>query len=239
MKTTFDRAILLLSLLAMLRAANAMTIADTEFNANNWTEAVLYSSGDAAQSAARKPTGGNPGAYRHMTHVLPASTSIGVAHRFLGASYDPASQGAIDSLDYTEDHIELSPPFTGAAIGATPALFQGGTWFFGPDLTFSNLTWQSVVLTGLTASDFSAGGSNPDFSAAGDMLYFGFWRSNSNSSTTTGYTTVSGIDNWSFTIHGRPPAAVPAPAAIWLFGTGLIGLFVMRRKAAKAPLAEA
>ncbi len=51
-------------------------------------------------------------------------------------------------------------------------------------------------------------------------------------------------DDWSATLQGVPsvppvpstpstPAAVPVPAAVWLFGSGLIGIIGTRKKASK------
>ncbi len=202
--------------------AQTVTINDTEFAAADWAATVTSSSGGATQSVSQPATGGNPGAYRHMTHVLPGNSNIVVVHQYLGASYNPSLQGAIDSVDYTEDHIQFNPPFAGAAIGASPALKQAGVWYFGPDLTFTTLNWQTANLTGLTQLDFTGpGGSHPDFTASGGEITFGFHRSNTNSSGGAkgtndikglGYSTNNGIDNWAYTIHGQSLPVVSVQA---------------------------
>lgn len=40
-----------------------------------------------------------------------------------------------------------------------------------------------------------------------------------------------GIDNIDYTLGGGTPSEVPIPAAAWLFGSGIMGLFGMRRSA--------
>ncbi len=200
--------------LSSAAVAQPVTIADSEFASADWASIVTKTTGGASQSVSQSASGGNPGTYREMIHSLPSNSSIVVVHEFLGASYDPSVQGAISTLDYSEDHKEFSPPFSGAAIGARPALRQGGVWYFGPDLTFNGLSWQSVHLTGLTQMDFSGSdGGHPDFTASGGEIRFGFARSNTNrshiggspvdNSNASGYDTTSGIDNWSYTLQSQ------------------------------------
>ncbi len=225
MLRTRAKGLYFFALLCISSAINAQTVTinDTEFAAADWTATVTSSNGGATQAVSRPVTGGNPAAYRRMTHVLPINSNIVVVHQYLGASYNPSLQGAIDSVDYTEDHIQFNPPFAGAAIGASPALQQAGVWYFGPDLTFTTLSWQAVNLSGLTQLDFTGpGGSHPDFTASGGEIAFGFSRSNTNSAGGDrqannikgkgGFSTTSGIDNWAYTIHGQGLPAVSVQA---------------------------
>ncbi len=191
-------------------SADVITVADSTFLLANWSSNVEFSSNGASESNEHRMAGGNPDEFRFMMHDLdPGPAQISVSHMFLGATYNPSVQGAIESIDYSEDQIEFDPPFSGAAIGALPALFQDGQIFVGPDITFNNLTWQTTALNGLTASDFSAGVLNPDFSLSGGQITFGFVRSNSNTGS-SGRATQHGIDNWSFTLH---TTAIPEPAS--------------------------
>jgi len=65
---------------------------------------------------------------------------------------------------------------------------------------------------------------NPDFSATGGVMTFGFWRGNSSGTQSTGaFDSRAGIDNWSVIIN-----PVPGPGVMALAGVG--GLFVARRR---------
>lgn len=109
----------------------------------------------------------------------------------------------VEALQIREDRIQFSPPFPGAAIGATPALVQAGVAFYGPDVTSSQLSWHTLQLTDLRAADFtSVAATHPDFGPTGGLIQFGFTRGNTNSSGVNAILTRHGIDGWAFTVHG-------------------------------------
>ena len=62
-------------------------------------------------------------------------------------------------------------------------------------------------------SAVAPGTQNPNFSASGAPIQFGFYRSNSTSVGGNGMATYGGIDNWSVTV--RYDAATPARSATW------------------------
>ncbi len=111
----------------------AAIISDSAFADADWSATVLLTTNGATDTAAQVTTGGNPGAFRFMTHTMPPAvgsgplqkTQIWVFHEYLPTSYDPAAQGAIASLDYAEDRIQEAPPFPNAMIAGRPALMQG------------------------------------------------------------------------------------------------------------------
>jgi hypothetical protein len=196
--------VILSSLQISLDSRAASVISDATFSSCNWSATVYSVSGGAIQASLQFPSGGNPGFYRQSNHGLPANSSIGVFHRYSAASYNPAVEGEICSLDYQEDRIQFAPPFAGATTGANPALIQNGVIYFGPDTSFSNTTWTQSALTSLTATDFtSLSLAHPDFSAVGGSISFGFARRDTNSSA-SGYSTTHGIDNWSVNIRTLP-----------------------------------
>ena len=209
-----------------------LVISDAMFNPSDWSATVYSVSGTASHTDEQSLTGGNPGAYRRMSHILSSSGNIGVAHLFLADSFDPSTAGAIVSLDYRENRIEFNPPFTGAAIGASPVLRQDDVFYFGPSITFTNLSWDAVQLTGLTATDFtSISLEHPDFSTSGGLIHFGYARSNTSNSV-VGVTTQHGIDNWSYTVH-----AIPEPGSFMITIVGALGALGFRhRRRSKNPV---
>jgi hypothetical protein len=67
-------------------------------------------------------------------------------------------------------------------------------------------------------------GNNPDFSIAGGVMQFGFWRGNSSGTLTSGvFNSECGIDNWRVEV-------IPSPSgAMVLAGAGLIAIRRRRR----------
>jgi hypothetical protein len=84
---------------------------------------------------------------------------------------------------------------------------------------FSNLYQSYYLLPG-------GGPAHPDFSSSGGVIEFGYFTANN--STGGGFTTYSGIDNW--TVDIAPPAGVPEPGTLALLGTGMLGLLARRRR---------
>lgn len=207
---------------AMFPVAKAQTIiSDTTFNDSDWS-VIVNSDGGASQTNMQQPNGGNPGPFRFMQHILPSPPSptavglIEVAHIYEAESYDPATLGAIDHIDYAEDTGLLNLPYTGAFVRSFALVEQNGmTYRSAAVLIVMGATgWVSGSLPGLKASDFIAldgSGRKPDFSESGAPLKFGFWRNHSRVGDTPvpfnqGLTIDHGIDNFSVTIY--PAAAV-------------------------------
>ena len=57
---------------------------------------------------------------------------MNVAYVYDAFSYDPGVQGAIDTLDYTEDQIIVFTDYGSPAVFAAPALLQNGEIYIGP-----------------------------------------------------------------------------------------------------------
>ncbi|MCC6169806.1 MAG: hypothetical protein IT329_21490 [Caldilineaceae bacterium] len=179
----------------------------------------------------RQASGGNPGAFRFMSHRLPPVTgealaTVAVTHLYLTERYRPPLDGEIRAIDYREDGIILSFPFAEAFSTTQPVIEQGGRLFRATNfIRFiaqnSSSTWETKSLNQLTADDFVAvdgSGDHPDFRVSGGSIRFGFTRSNSRGSTQPpvpgdqDMVIDQGVDNWRIVIYrddtNRPPNAV-------------------------------
>jgi len=225
--------------------AQAVLFSDGNFLDADWSATVFYTSNGATETASQDLAGGNGGSWRHMTHTMPPApgggTSVLVFHQYAGGLYDPGLSGAITSIDYSEDQLQLNPPAPGAGVVASLALMQGGTVFIGPSLTFTHSgtgNWVTAGHAGLTETDFvdiltssnDLGGTgaivNPDFSAGALPISFGYYRANTSNNELVTRETTHGIDNWSVAIN----AEVPEPGAFTILGIGLAGLMIARRR---------
>lgn len=70
----------------MMTAQNAaaLVLSDSEFQNADWTTTAVFVNNGASTTATRNTSGGNGGAYRHMTHFItngPGSTRIFQFHR--------------------------------------------------------------------------------------------------------------------------------------------------------------
>lgn len=185
---------------------------DGDFQDDAWTLQVLTDGlpGGTA-TAARQPTGGNPGASRRVTLTIPAApgdlltSSVGAFSWKTGATYDPRVGGAITSVDWSQDHR--------AAPGAqflSLAIEQDGKLYLPSTRYADSQTWTRFAEAGLVSDGFDhvtppdlvpvqAGG--PDFTARGSTMTFGFFRNASTGYGGGGYTTVADTDGWSVTLH--------------------------------------
>lgn len=209
--------------------SSAVVISDGTFNPVDW-EVSVEATNEATHTVQQEMTGGNPGAFRKMTHILPhpgsgPDTTIEVTHIYLGETYDPSTQGAIDHLDYAEES-KIIPPLPWEQAFSTPqvVLRQGGRTFrtYAIGLRFvANTTWEPGTLSNLTANSFFAddGSSDkPDFSSAGGPIEFGFSRFNIRTNTqppipaNQDYVLEHGIDNWTVSVYteqvNQPPVAI-------------------------------
>jgi hypothetical protein len=240
-----------LGLTASARAAT-INFFDGVFNNADWsaTKIVDTTTGSAASfTAFQQPTLGNPTFHRETTHVFGAG-AIRVGHlRNVGGSpftYDPSSSGAINTLDVAYDLVHRTP--TLGAVGYALLLRQGGKYYTHPlDNIFPNV-WSGYSHTGFTSASFfelltpGAGinlSSNPNFSATGSLIEFGYVTSNSHSTQGVIVTKTSGIDNFGLTLN-----TVPEPASLIsiVFGATAIGGFAAwrkRRMRQRTPVAKA
>ncbi len=192
----------------------AIVFEDATFAPGDWTTADISSPTSAGPTHVEQQvsTGGNPGAYRSTTITLPAGVSqLAEFDEYQGATYDPATQGAIYLVDFTQDCLAL-PGSLGA--GPTILLSQDGRRYIagGPTLCGTS-TWSNATLIPGTfaAADFArvdgpacaTGASCPDFTAAGLPIHFGFANANQGTTGFAGGSGGFGIDNWKVTVWRR------------------------------------
>ena len=207
---------------------SAILIADNEFQPGDWSASAEII-GSGTYTVAQQLTGGyGGGEFRFMSHTLPPVTSgisvIYVTHIYTAYTFDPAVQGAIDHIDYSESGILLSFPFSDTLSTTQPVIVQDGNVYRSPRFirfTAQNFAhnWETKSLPQLTAADFFVPGGpendNPDFSASGSPMQFGFARNNSRSTTQPpvppGQDLVidQGVDNWRLFIHLEPEVDPP------------------------------
>ena len=204
----FAQAVLLVSSMA------PVIYSDGEFLDTDWTIAADLQPplNGPTHTESRQTSGGNPGAYRAQTIDLPlAPSSARIYSLATKATYDPAVEGAIRSLDFAEDCLE-SP---GKPV--QPLLEQAGRRYTATSdfTTFCvSGSWESERRPSLEVGQFqlvagpacSAGESCPDFSAAGAPLSFGYSAFVSLSSASPPGATAHyafAVDNWQVTVWKR------------------------------------
>jgi YVTN family beta-propeller protein len=167
------------------RGVEDVVITETEFLLADWSIG-----GGGEWGVSQEPAGGNPGAWRRVTHFGPANT-VNVLLR-PGAAYDPA-QGAIQTIDVSWDRRLLAE-----SVALEGFLVQQNNVIYRTTERAVFLpAWQSDSRVGLVATDFDNGsGGNPDFTTDGLPIRFGYFRR-----TTTGQTLGHGIDNFVVTVH--------------------------------------
>ncbi|MCK4951875.1 MAG: VPLPA-CTERM sorting domain-containing protein [Gammaproteobacteria bacterium] len=193
--------------------------------------------GTSSGNAVTVATGGNSGAFLEVTHEIVYGDTVWTGGIKTDASYDPSLEGAIDYLSFGADLI--SPD--GNSTAWQLVVEQGGQQYFSfPLLGYSDTSWNDYGLLELTAANFDTNpwadrggitpdGNQPDFGSTGSSLQFGFMFGN----RLTGPGVLSntmGLDNFRVDIE---TSVVPIPAAVWLFGSGLIGLTAVARRKLK------
>lgn len=194
---------------------------DTEFVETDWSAQSFFNNGGAV-TQQRSVIGGNPDAYRSMTHDLPPLSSLSVFHRYEAGSYDPSTQGAIGGISVSLDDIEFEPPFVGAAVGQLFVVWQGDAYFYAKqNLTYTSTDWRTRRLFCLKPGDFAPYGDKlPDFSSSGAPLRFGVIRSNTNNGTTKSITIQHGLDNFRVAVHATDnPDCDGEPADLRIYKT--------------------
>ena len=184
-------------------------------------------------------SGGNPGAYQTGTHIY-TNTRLRAGHLYLTHEYDPATRGAIESVDWSLSAVVLEAPQEKDGVTFGGVLCQDGQYYLqygGLGTPSKSEGWQDLSRT-LYASDFGLVTSPstvdwaqiPDFSSTGAPITFGYSTSNY---TTGGLHEITwGADNWQVVVHQGAPVLEPSSFVCLsgLLGVGSILMLTSRRR---------
>lgn len=206
------------------------TISDGDFDPEDWT-LVTDLIGDTTTHTEQRPVVFNPNHTARFTtdtfHAIKDGEffELYTFHLF-DEVYDPAVSGAIEQIDYQEAHIleSVSPPHQGQAVYGYLIIEQDGIIYKGSEFPIDYLAWEVQTQTGLRATWFyphfnPEKGANPDFSAQGSPMRFGYGRYQVRA---TWYQDVPAdqdliyehaIDNWKVTLHQSAETPNRAPIA--------------------------
>lgn len=225
-------------LLSTVETSKAETVfSEGLFGPGDITMLPFFLRGTATSSQVS--AGGNPGEYLSVSIIGNAPDSSTFAAFLVdGATYNPATQGAVERIDYREDNRYLSSSVPARFVFTAPALMQGGQVFAGANLNVSykrtneSSSWVTSEFDNLTEDNFflvvdgGFGTAQPDFSESGAEIQFGFIRAQSAGGAPQ-YTITTGIDNWSLTVN---PSAVPEPSVLVPLLLGACGCVSVRRR---------
>ncbi|WP_173126807.1 hypothetical protein [Pseudaquabacterium terrae] len=247
-------------LLAAAGAAQATlvttTVADVaDMQAAQWAQQVLRDTGNAAVGFSAPAAGGNGGSFWLTDFARPAgpgNTSDVIANVFAGAAWNPATQGAVETIRFSFDARGLLSTGISSAVSGfvRPVIEQGGV-IYSVLNTSTRIDLGSQWLTiDQLFSDESAwvdlGGTlAPDFSATGAPLHFGYRYDlglTCNAGSCTAAHTQLGVDNFAVRVGTDVIAQVnePAPWALLAMSlplavaAGRRGRSVQRRAASSA-----
>jgi len=135
-KTSVNAARTLTAVLGLAAGASpalaAISYFDGTFNNSDWSLTTFTNTGGAGSTTngTQITVGGNPTDYRFINNLLNIngvnSLVLGV-HLNVTATYDPSMQGAISSIDYSEDSKNFGTPGGGQGTGL--AIMQGGNFY--------------------------------------------------------------------------------------------------------------
>jgi hypothetical protein len=189
---------------------------DADLPVANWTVTATPQPAESGptHAASQATDGGNPGAYRSITYQMTAGpSSLRLDHLAVGATYDPAAQGAIYTIDVAEECGRTSLPSVSTFTGPTlsPMFEQAGRTYQPRDWRGScQLLWTRMRVSSMKAGEFSFSGPPcganercPDFSATAAPLRFGFTTNLALATGSPPGPVVQGIDNWKVTVWRR------------------------------------
>lgn len=193
----------------------AIVFQDGDFLQSDWSTSAIVSPAQngPTYNMEHAATGGNPGAFVSVQYSMPQGTSsVRLVHAALSAVHDPSLQGAIYTIDFTEDCRGATGPYEPYTV---PMIRQAGRTYVANSLKrnyCASTAWEAAGQRGsLVASDFTlidgpacgASESCPDFSAAGAAIQLGLVSGASVASGKPAGTAAHGFDNWRAAVWRR------------------------------------
>jgi len=235
---------LIVSLIILATAQSSFAVVDYgdgDFTLSQWQTTAYYLGNGGTIGLNRVSSGGNPGVYLRVDHLVnraPGGSNSSIVyglHTLAGATYNPITDGAIDTIDFSILYNNIDTAASGMAFGM--ALRQNGN-IYGIDPIISGTAsgWQSVNKTSLQESDFGLKvkqtdtfitdfNQNPDFSGSGSLIELGLFTWNSNTSTDVPAIEKVGFDNWAVTVNN-----VPEPMTLSLLALGSLFMRSLKKK---------
>jgi MYXO-CTERM domain-containing protein len=233
---------ILLGIAAVPAAAGVVNFHDSNFNRSDWTNAVLYQSGNGGRvgSIEQQAPDRLDGSYRQIEQTVNANKAGAFScfwefyqygNGITTGVFNPVTQGPIESIDYSQwaQNTILGTP-AGFAMGA--AIKQNGRIYITLLDTNPEKIWTMKSHAELTANDFrliTNANAHPDFSATAATIFVGFYIGNSGTRKSGAFTVGGGLDDWNMTIN--TPVGAPEPAAMTLLALG--GLALLRRRSCR------
>ncbi|MBL8212882.1 MAG: hypothetical protein JNK87_19360 [Bryobacterales bacterium] len=212
----------------------ATVFTDGTFTPADWQSATFVAQGTTSM-AFDQVAAGNPEPGRRMTFSVTSVDAGATVINRSGAvnvvfSYDPSVQGAIQGIVVSFDLAVLTSTFPGARSGGyTPMLVQGGiAYAMSGGASAGSTAWVGFTRSSTDASQWVGGGFNPDFSASGGVIRFGYQTTFTLScdlQVNCGPATVtSALDNYRVAIESVPVtnAGIPEPSTLALSGGALL-----------------
>lgn len=223
-----------LSLLLMSASTFAADFVAGDFMLQDWQRIIGVQDGSAAIFSLHA-IGGHPDQYWLAEYMLPASsapvnTRLRMANINTVFSYDTASQGPLQTIDFQMDLRGFNASLNVAGY-YRPAILQGGQLYVVDAASrpvnvgdWTTEHWHFDASTQWVTLD---GQVSPGFGAGAGVLHFGYMFNLSSTCSNEGgclaATAASGLDNYQVTLN----AAVPEPQtnALWFAGLGLLAAF--------------
>ena len=178
---------------------DCVEFSDEQFGLNDWTSQVVAKSGTNDYDVDQRSDDGNPRPYRFVSHILGENSSIWVAHEKPDASYEPGSDGAIESIHYSVDGKALA---TSRQASLKALAKQDDQWFWTTNLVLINEgDWETKQWTDETLGPVGGGALNLE---NGAPITFGFYTGASHTGGLFEVTRNTGVDNWRVVICKQP-----------------------------------